>query len=205
MWQNETLKIVRTSRVVLNLKWAVPGPLGIRLASLCTRGAQTRASVPRSAREPELITASTLVAASVGRGPKTEGAREPLPHSNHCRRNKSEWQASLCTPLCRGEPSSNRNIAIFESIKITIVTSPVSFLDLGYLRGSAGGLDVRDLRLGDCVVALDRSTGLSSSLLPISPGRRGGQTPRVVEASSCSRLFSRPFDLLWQRTREPFC
>jgi hypothetical protein len=41
MWQNETLKIVRTSRVQLNLKWAVPGPLGIRLASLCTRGAQT--------------------------------------------------------------------------------------------------------------------------------------------------------------------
>ncbi len=69
----------------LNLKWAVPGPLGIRLASLCTRDAQTglcnrvaqtSALVPRSAKEPGPSTTAALVAASRGHETKTKGTRE---------------------------------------------------------------------------------------------------------------------------------
>ena len=47
----------------LNLKWAVPGPLGIRLASLCNLGAQIWCSVPCSLQEPMSTLKVTLVAA----------------------------------------------------------------------------------------------------------------------------------------------
>ena len=59
MWQNETLKIVRTLRVLLNLKWAFPGRSGFgwrhcapgMQTGPCNRAAQTRTSASCSAKE----------------------------------------------------------------------------------------------------------------------------------------------------------